>query len=410
MNILQAIKILLLSLLLCTPATLCRAQVAEVQKQTYEVPVDSIRLSLLTCAPGEEIYSLFGHTAIRYEHPQRGIDVVFNYGMFSFNTPNFIFRFALGETDYQLGVTDYGRFAAEYEFDGRSVWQQTLNLDVNEKEKLIALLEENYQPQNRIYRYNFFYDNCSTRARDKIEESIQGKVMYDSLATGNEQKSFRDILHQYTQGHPWAQFGIDFCVGSEADKPITERLMMFAPFYLMDHFTAAKIDVMNGESKPLVSHTDKIVIAEPAEPGTNWEITPLQAALILFILIAAATIYGIKKRKSLWILDVALFSVAGIAGCVIAFLALFSQHPAVSANYLLFVFHPFHLFCLPFFIYKERKGKRSRHHTLNCIVLTLFIVLFPLIPQRIDLAVVPLALCLLVRSASNLILTYKRNK
>ena len=87
---------------------------------------DSIRLSLLTCAPGEEIYSLFGHTAIRYENPSQGIDVVFNYGLFSFNTPNFIFRFSLGETDYQLGVTDYEHFAAEYAFYGRSVWQQTL--------------------------------------------------------------------------------------------------------------------------------------------------------------------------------------------------------------------------------------------------------------------------------------------
>ena len=109
---------------------------------------DSIRLSLLTCAPGEEIYSLFGHTAIRYENPSQGIDVVFNYGLFSFNTPNFIFRFSLGETDYQLGVTDYERFAAEYTFYGRSVWQQTLNLTNEEKAKLIQLLQENYRPEN----------------------------------------------------------------------------------------------------------------------------------------------------------------------------------------------------------------------------------------------------------------------
>ena len=135
---------------------------------------DSTRLSLLTCAPGEEIYSLFGHTAIRYENPSQGIDIVFNYGLFSFNTPNFIFRFSLGETDYQLGATDYERFAAEYAFFGRSVWQQTLNLTDEEKTELIRLLQENYRPENRVYRYNFFYDNCATRPRDKIEESIAG--------------------------------------------------------------------------------------------------------------------------------------------------------------------------------------------------------------------------------------------
>lgn len=183
---------------------------------------DSIRLSLLTCAPGEEIYSLFGHTAIRYEDPANGIDAVFNYGLFSFNTPNFIFRFSLGETDYQLGATDYAHFAAEYAFDGRSVWQQTLNLSKEEKAELIRLLQENYRPENRVYRYNFFYDNCATRPRDKIEESIIGKVIYPSESQDGS-RSFRDIVHQYCKGHPWARFGIDLCIGSEADRPITQR-------------------------------------------------------------------------------------------------------------------------------------------------------------------------------------------
>ena len=194
---------------------------------------DSIRLSLLTCAPGEEIYSLFGHTAIRYENPSQGIDVVFNYGLFSFNTPNFIFRFSLGETDYQLGATDYERFAAEYAFFGRSVWQQTLNLTDEEKTELIRLLQENYRPENRVYRYNFFYDNCATRPRDKIEESIAGKVIYPAEPQDGSH-TFRDIVHQYCKGHPWARFGIDLCIGSEADQPITQRQMMFAPFYLME--------------------------------------------------------------------------------------------------------------------------------------------------------------------------------
>ena len=211
---------------------------------------DSIRLSLLTCAPGEEIYSLFGHTAIRYEDPANGIDAVFNYGLFSFNTPNFILRFSLGETDYQLGATDYARFAAEYAFDGRSVWQQTLNLSKEEKAELIRLLQENYLPENRVYRYNFFYDNCATRPRDKIEESIDGKVIYPAEPQDGS-LSFRDIVHQYCKGHPWARFGIDLCIGSEADRPITQRQMMFAPFYLMDAFAGAQI-VHDSVQRPLV--------------------------------------------------------------------------------------------------------------------------------------------------------------
>lgn len=234
---------------------------------------DSIRLSLLTCAPGEEIYSLFGHTAIRYEDPANGIDAVFNYGLFSFNTPNFILRFSLGETDYQLGATDYARFAAEYAFDGRSVWQQTLNLSKEEKAELIRLLQENYLPENRVYRYNFFYDNCATRPRDKIEESIDGKVIYPAEPQDGS-LSFRDIVHQYCKGHPWARFGIDLCIGSEADRPITQRQMMFAPFYLMDAFAGAQI-VHDSVQRPLVSGKELIVDALPEEEEGGWMPTPV---------------------------------------------------------------------------------------------------------------------------------------
>ncbi|MFT0260485.1 DUF4105 domain-containing protein [Bacteroides faecis] len=367
---------------------------------------DSIRLSLLTCAPGEEIYSLFGHTAIRYEDPANGIDAVFNYGLFSFNTPNFIFRFSLGETDYQLGATDYAHFAAEYAFDGRSVWQQTLNLSKEEKAELIRLLQENYRPENRVYRYNFFYDNCATRPRDKIEESIIGKVIYPSEPQDGS-RSFRDIVHQYCKGHPWARFGIDLCIGSEADRPITQRQMMFAPFYLMDAFAGAQI-ANDSIQRPLVSDKALIVDAVSDEEEGGWMPTPLQCSLLLFILTAAATIYSLRKRTGLWGVDLVLFGTAGIVGCVLAFLALFSEHPAVSSNFLLLVFHPGQFLFLPYIIYCVRKGKKCWYLTLNLIVLTLFIALFPLIPQRFDFAVVPLALCLLIRSASNLILTSKK--
>ena len=321
---------------------------------------DSIRLSLLTCAPGEEIYSLFGHTAIRYENSSQGIDVVFNYGLFSFNTPNFIFRFSLGETDYQLGATDYERFAAEYAFFGRSVWQQTLNLTDEEKTELIRLLQENYRPENRVYRYNFFYDNCATRPRDKIEESIAGKVIYPAEPQDGS-LTFRDIVHQYCKGHPWARFGIDLCIGSEADQPITQRQMMFAPFYLMDAFDGAQI---KGDSiqRPLITANELIVDATPEPDESDWMPTPLQCSLLLFILTAAATIYGIRRRTGLWGIDLFLFGIAGIVGCVLAFLALFSQHPAVSSNFLLLVFHPGQLLFLPYIIYCVRKGKRSIPH------------------------------------------------
>lgn len=381
------------------------------QEQTLQGKTsDSIRISLLTCASGGEIYSLFGHTAIRYENFTRNIDAVFNYGMFNFNAPNFILRFALGETDYQLGATNYEHFVAEYNYLGRDVWQQTLNLTPDEKEHLFNLLQENYRPENREYRYNFFYDNCATRPRDQIEKAIDGSLRYaDNMTDNDTGVSFRDLLHKYSEGHPWSRFGMDMCMGSEADKPINRRLMMFVPFYVQEYFNTAQIIDKEGKARPLVSSEEKIVetglTAADHRPGG---ITPMQSALLLFILVTAATIYGIRHRKTLWGLDLILFFCAGIAGCILAFLALFSQHPAVSPNYLLFVFHPLHLFCLPWMINKVRKRQKSRYMVLNFIVLTLFILLWAIIPQRFDLAVLPLALCLLVRSASNLILTSKK--
>lgn len=190
--------------------------------------------------------------------------------------------------------------------------------------------------------------------------------------------------------------------------------MMFAPFYLMDAFAGARI-ANTSDNKALVASTKKIIDCEPdvSDSAENdiWNmLTPIRLSLLVFIAIGMATVYGLRKKKSLWGLDIAVFAAAGIAGCIIAFLALFSEHPTVGSNYLLFVFHPGHLLCLPFFINDERKRRKSRYHLLNCTVLTLFIVLFPVIPQNFDLAVLPLALCLLIRSASNLILTYKKAK
>ena len=337
---------------------------------------DSIRLSLLTCGPGQEIYSLFGHTAIRYEDRRRGIDVVFNYGLFNFQSSNFILRFTLGETDYQLGAMNYRHFLAEYQLDNRDVWEQTLNLTTEEKQKLISQLQENYRPENRVYRYNFFYDNCATRPRDQVERAVGNSLRYaDDMTTTETGRSFRDIVHQYCEGHPWAQFGIDLCIGSKADCPISRRQMMFAPFYLKDFFAKATLADSTG-IRPLVSLTEQpVVISDEDRQLSPACLPPLPAATLLFIIVGAATWYGI---------------------------------PAVSPNYVLFVFHPLHLICLPWMLRKVRKKKISRYMQANFAVLTLFILLLAVIPQKINPAVLPLALCLLVRSAGNLLLSHQQ--
>lgn len=364
---------------------------------------DSIQLSLLTCAPGNEIYELFGHTAIRYQNFSRKIDLVFNYGMFSFNTPHFIYRFVKGETDYQLGIMPYPYFESEYALRGSSVYQQVLNLTQAEKLKLLELLEENYLPENRIYRYNYFYDNCTTRARDQIEKCIQGKVVYPSA---DWVKTFRGIVHEFTGGSPWDQLGIDLCLGQEADKPIDIRQQMFSPFYMRYFAGGAYIQDENGGRRPLVLREEKIVDVEPEAAPSHW-MTPVGAATLFLLLNVMIGFVQWKQKRVFWGWDVVLYAAQGIAGCIIAFLFFVSSHPTVGSNWLLLLFNPIPLLYLPIMVYRDIKHKKDLYHLCNLVYLTLFILFAAVSPQDFNLTVLPLALGLLVNAASH-VLVLKR--
>ena len=367
--------------------------------------LDSVRISLLTCEPGSEIYALFGHSAIRYENPAKQEDWVFNYGMFSFKEPNFVMRFVKGETDYQLGVVPFRYFEAEYGMRGSSVYQQELNLTDAEKEKLAGLLFENYLPANRVYRYNYFYDNCTTRARDKIEESIQGKVVYP---VSDRVVSYRDILHEFTAGSEWSEFGIDLCLGSEADEPIDERKQMFAPFYML---AAARDAVIHRADTmmPFVRKETKIVDAvledEPAFP-----LSPMACALLLLAVTVIIVGRGLYKGRQCLAWNVVMFLLQGLGGCIIAFLFFFSLHPTVGSNWLLILFNPLPLIYLPWLIGRGIKQQKDPYHVYNAVVLTSFILLMPFLPQEFNLTVLPLALNLLLLSVGHLCIYYRKRR
>jgi len=371
---------------------------------THAMPEDSVRLSLLTCAPGSEIYALFGHSAIRYENLTKKQDWVFNYGMFSFRDPNFVYRFVKGETDYQLGVIPYPYFEAEYVQRGSYVCQQTLNLTYKEKTELVRLLQENYLPANRVYRYNYFYDNCTTRARDKIEESIDGKVVY---AENGRVVTFRDIIHEYTEGSEWSEFGIDLCLGSEADEPIDLRKQMFAPFYMLEAARGAMIHRAD-TVMPLVKEDFKVVDAE-LEAEAGFPLSPMACALLLLGLTCVVMGRSIKQGKVCWIWDLILFGAQGLGGCLIAFLFFFSLHPTVGSNWMIVMFNPLPLLWLPMMIYKDIKGQKDLFHWINAGCLTSFMLLMPFLQQEFNPTVLPLALSLVLTSVGHLYIYYRRH-
>ena len=370
---------------------------------------DSLRVSLLTCGPGQEVYNLFGHSAIRVKNEATGVDYVFNYGIFSFNTPNFVLRFCLGQTDYQLGVQYYDDFVWNYQMQGRFVHEQVLNLTEQEKLQLVAALEENYLPENRIYRYNYFYDNCATRPRDIVERAINGEVRYtEDMDTPQKALTYRGLVHEYTTKQPWSRFGIDLLLGSEADKPISRRASMFVPFYLEEYFHTAQKADLQGRNSGLIAEELEITAQDESDWASPTPLTPMRVFLLLFILVAALTAWGIKQGRSLWGLDLLVFAIAGIAGCIIAFMVLFSEHPAVSPNYLLLLLHPLHLIFLYHIVKRVKKLQRSVYLGVNMVVILLFLAFWALIPQKFPIEIVPLALILLVRCISNIVLSYRK--
>lgn len=368
---------------------------------------DSIRVSLMTCSPGSEIYALFGHTAIRVEVPSQDIDWVYNYGMFSFNTPHFVFRFVTGETDYQLGIIPYPYFEEEYRERGSYVVEQELNLRPEEKVRLVGILQRNYLPENRTYRYNYFYDNCTTRARDRIEESIAGRVVYP---VNRQATTFRQIIHRFTEGHPWDEFGIDLVLGAEADRAIDTRTQMFSPFVMMAEADSAVIRQADGETRPLVKATRRVVEASAQPSESSFPLSPMTCACLLLALSAVVSWAEWRHGMPSWWFDTLLFALQGLAGCIVAFLFFFSLHPTVGSNYLLIILNPIPLIYLPWMIYKSLKGRKDAYHVGSAVVLTLFIVFWWLIPQKITLVILPLALSLLMRSVTRILVTRKARK
>lgn len=327
---------------------------------------DSVEVSLLTCSPHEEIYSLYGHTAIRYRNLHTNEDWAFNYGVFNFKKPFFVFRFTLGKTDYELGVVPFEVFKKEYKKFGSQVVEQVLNITDEEKQTIYNALKKNYLPANRIYRYNFFYNNCTTKARDIIEECINGEIKYEMK---NENAlTFREIIHKHTIKHPWAAFGNDLCLGVKSDLKTNLREQQFIPGYLMHDFEHAQI-YSNGRYKPLVKAQNIVV-----EPGLqiikeDFPLSPTQCAYILLVISLAIIFIEYKKNHIYKVWDIILMSTEGIAGIII-FVLFFSEHPTTSTNLQILILNPVPLF----FISQEIKGTQITYWKYTTIMIVMFFI------------------------------------
>ncbi len=365
---------------------------------------DNIIVSLVTYYPGSLEYELYGHAGIKVDFAD-GKGIFYNYGIFDFNAPNFVYRFIKGETDYKVAG-----YSTEYMLRGysrRKVVEQVLNLSQEQARMAYEYLANNALPWNATYRYNYVYDNCSTRPRDIIELASGGTVEYPAM---RDTVTFREMMHRYNANYSWSQFGIDISLGTGLDKTLTYREQMFVPMALMEACAGATI-VRDGERVPLVAETK--VLNEGDEDGdilppTPWFLTPLFLFGIMLLVVILFTCRDVKRGKVTRWLDSLMYGVMSIEGLVLYFLIFVSTHEATSPNWNGVWMNPFYLLPAVLIWIKSAKTLLYCYHFVNFVVLIALLLGWYWIPQVSNAAFFPLILCSALRSANYILIHRKR--
>jgi hypothetical protein len=363
---------------------------------------EHLQISLLTVMPrSNEIYTVYGHTALRLYDPVQQIDAVFNWGTFDFNAPRFLYRFIKGETDYFLSVTDYEHFLFAYSQANAAVVEQILNITPGGKEELLQILSHNLRPENLTYRYDFLFDNCTTRVRDMIEDCTDRSLIYPEQT---ERVTFRKLIHSCTEPYPWMTFGIDLLIGSGADSIIPFRQELFLPLHLKEALDKS----YDKCSVPIVVSEKQLLISIPEDTSAfNFRNFPLITGFFIFSLYLVIAWIGWMKKCLFKGFFAPLFFVAGAAGCLIGFVSLFSYHPCTSPNWNLLWLHPFHWIAFAGYFLKKTCSFLFWYHIINLVLLFVVLIGWPWMPQVLNTADIPYILCLV--SASLLWIKFNAN-
>lgn len=351
-----------------------------------------LRVSLLTCGPGEDLYSIWGHTAVRITDSAAHTDIIYNYGTFDFEDPDFYIKFVKGKLLYFVSVEQYDDFMYEYRVENRSVVEQVLNLNCEEKEHLSDALTTNAKKENRYYFYEFLFDNCATRVRDILKTNVDGPVDVRNILP-HPVPTFREMLHVGLDsgGLSWSELGIDLALGSLIDRKPTNDEAMFLPDYLMKGFDSSYTG-----SKPVVWSKRLILPARPA--AVEAEIfSPINTMVCILALIFLLTVLNKKwSRRWLDIFDVALFFLVGGIGCFLLFMWVGTEHDLTADNYNLLWAVPAHL-VIAFFMLRNKNWVR-KYFLASAILYTLILLFWALIPQGMNPAFLPVVMLLGLRS------------
>ncbi|EKD31580.1 MAG: hypothetical protein ACD_77C00296G0002 [uncultured bacterium] len=305
---------------------------------------NTLRLSLITCSGGSELYSTFGHSALRVVDSSRNQDIVFNFGLFDFNTPNFYLKFTQGKLNYMLGVQYTQDFIEAYKLDRRAVYEQILDLTEEEEILIVDRLMYLYQPQFRNYLYSFLFKNCTTELRDMLYDKLKIDKASLEKMTGT---THRELINVYVGNMKWTKVGINLLLGSSLDRDVTIYETMFLPDNLMDELGKAE----NNRGK-IVKETIVLndVKRDSKEGRTLFLLSPIFVFSLLLLLVLAS--FFIDR---LAFVDKLLLGILSLFGVVLPFIVIITDHVELLGNYNLFWCNPVYLIILISLLFKWRK-------------------------------------------------------
>jgi hypothetical protein len=365
---------------------------------------DSTRISVITCSPYQsEVYAKFGHSGLRVCDASQNVDLLFNWGIFSFDTGNFYAKFIIGYTDYLLGVVETERFLEEYRQRGSSVTEQVLNLNLTEKNTLVDLLMENYKPENRKYRYNFVFDNCATRPLNLVITAVNSSFEYVIFSNPDRDPlTYRSLIAQYIGKKTWLMFGIDLVFGANADVIPTEIQSQFLPENLKEEYNDKKIANNTSERNLvlkqhyLVQQTDEKL--NPNAQKISFPFLVFLAILLLriFCFVREMQILGKKFVK----FDSILLLSTGLIGCIAFFLTFISVHPLVGRNFNILWLMPLNVVAGVLIWFKSKRKILFFYFLIYILLILIALSVYAAQIQVINAACVPLILTMILVSIS----------
>ena len=383
---LYQIRILFFSFFIVLPANIIAQEIT--LSETAE-------LSILTMGPGDDLNDSFGHSAFRVKDTIQNIDVVYNYGVYDFNTPNFYLKFAQGKLLYTLDRNNFTPFYNYYSKQNRWIKEQVLNLNPSEKQNLFNFLQNNLKPENRTYKYDFFFDNCATKIRDVMAIVLKDKISYQDGFQSNFY-TFRELIQKNVDWNTWGSFGMDIAIGAVVDRKATYWEYQFLPEYVFKATDKAKLN-RGQEDISLVKKTINLFINSPEENKSNFFTSPLFIMGLLAFIILGITYKDFKNKiRSRW-LDISIYSITGIIGVLLLLLWFATDHYTTHNNYNLLWAFPLSLFFVLAISKKNPKPWLKRYVFFQILMLTLLSIHWITGIQVFTYGLIPLLIALLVR-------------